>query len=227
MKLRKLAFPIEKTFSPSDPLAIDILRLMAGYNDLALVIEWLEEHLKEPEEFNEKTWAAGRLDLQLRLLFAMMHETLNVLVEIQKQPDFPKLEKGFDSNGQEALGFLRKIRAGQDELGKRLLTLTRNKTTYHYDHIEFRDGLRRLLDRFGKDSEAIILLIGGNSGQEQYYFMLADVIRAEIIQGLTGAANKDSMDKLLELTRAFGAFIESLLMAYASARGLKTDFRLK
>jgi hypothetical protein len=106
IKLRKLSFPIEKTFPPSDPLAIDILRLMAGYNDMALVIEWLEEHLKEPEEFNEKTWAAGRLDLQLRLLFAMMHETLNVLVEIQKQQDFPKLEKGLDGNGQGALGFL-------------------------------------------------------------------------------------------------------------------------
>jgi hypothetical protein len=60
MKLRKLSFPIEKTFSPSDPLAIDILRLMAGYNDMALFIEWLEEHLKEPEEFDEKnlgSWA--------------------------------------------------------------------------------------------------------------------------------------------------------------------------
>jgi hypothetical protein len=57
--------------------------------------------------------------------------------------------------------------------------------------------------------------------------MLADAIRAEIIQGITGAGNKDSMDKLLELTRSFGAFIESLLIAYASARGLKTDFRWK
>jgi hypothetical protein len=57
--------------------------------------------------------------------------------------------------------------------------------------------------------------------------MLADAIRAEIIQGLTGAANKDYMDKLLELTRSFGTFIESLLITYASARGLKTDFRLK
>src|SRR5713101_7866276 len=154
MKLRKLSFPTEKTFPPSEPLAIDILRLMAGYNDMALVIEWLEEHLKEPEEFNEKTWAAGRLDLQLRLLFAMMLETLNVLVEIQKQPDFPRLEKVLDDNGQNALGFLQQIRAGQDDLGKKLPTLTRNKTTYHYDHVEFRDGLKRLLDRFGKDSEA-------------------------------------------------------------------------
>ena len=227
MRLRKISFPIEKTFPPSDPLAIDILRLMAGYNDMALVIEWLEEQLKEPEEINEKTWAAGRLDLQLRLLFAMMHETLNVLAEIQKQGDFPKLEKGLDGNGQRALGVLQQIRAGQDELGKRLLTLTRNKTTYHYDYAEFRDGLNRLLDRFGKDSAAIILFIEGASGQEQYYFMLADAIRAEIIQSLTGAANKECMDKLLELTRSFGTFIESVLIAYASDPDLKANFRLK
>lgn len=227
MKLRTLSFPVEKTFPPSDPIAIDILRIMAGYNDIALVIEWLEENLKEPAEFNEKTWAAGRLDLQLRLLFAMMHETLNVLVEIQKQPGFSKLEKVLDENGHGALGFLRQIRAGQDELGKRLLTLTRNKTTYHYDHVEFRDGLKRLLDRFSKNSAAIILFIEGKSAQEQYYFMLADAIRAEIIQGLTGAENKQYLDKLLELTRSFGAFIESLLKAYASDRGLKTDFSLK
>jgi hypothetical protein len=227
MKSRPLSFPIEKTFPPTDPLAVDILRLMAGYNDIALVIEWLEEHLEEPEEFHQKMWAGGRLDLQLRLLFAMMHETLNVLVEIQKQPDFPSLEKRLDHTGQKALGFLQQIRAGQDDLGKQLLTLTRNKTTYHYDHDEFRDGLKRLLDRSDKDSTASMLFIEGNSGQEQYYFMLADAIRAEIIQGLTGAANKQYLDKLLELTRSFGTFIESLLKAYASDRGLMTDFSFK
>jgi len=227
MKLRKLSFPIENTFPSTCPLAIDILRLMAGYNDMAIVIEWLEERLKEPEEFDEKTWAAGRLDLQLRLLFAMMHETLNVLVEIQKQPDFPKLEKSLDDNGQAALGFLRQIRAGQDELGRRLLALTRNKTAYHYDHVEFREGLKRLLDHFGPNSPATILFIEGESGQEQYYFMLVDAIRAEITHGLTGPENKQYLDKLLELTRSFGTFIESLLKAYASDRGLKTDFSLK
>jgi hypothetical protein len=227
MKLRALSFPIEKTFPPSDPLAIDVLRLMAGYNDVALVIEWLEEHLKEPEEFHEKTWAAGRLDLQLRLLFAMMHELLNVIEDIQKRPGFPQLEKGFDDNGQNALGYLRQIRTGQDDLGRRLLALTRNKTAYHYDHVEFREGLKRLLDHFGSNSPATILFIEGESGQEQYYFMLVDAIRAETTHGLTGAENKQYLDKLLELTRSFGTFIESLLEAYAYDRGLKTDFSLK
>jgi hypothetical protein len=90
--LRKLSFSIEKTFPSSDPPAIDIFRLMAGYNDMVLVIEWLEAHLKEPEDFDEKTWAAGRLDLQIRSLFGVMHESLNVLIGIQQQPEFPKLE---------------------------------------------------------------------------------------------------------------------------------------
>lgn len=157
MKLRTLSFPIEKTFPPSDPLAIDILRLMAGYNDMALIIEWLENHLDEPADFDEKTWAAGRLDLQIRLLFAMMHETLNVLVEIEKQSGFAKLEKDLDGNGEEALAYLRQIRSGQDTLGAALLHSSRNKTTYHYDHNKFRDALKRLIDRFGKDSPINLL----------------------------------------------------------------------
>jgi hypothetical protein len=227
MNLRTLSFPIEKAFPSSDPFAIDILRLMAGYNDMALVIEWLEGHLKEPEDSNEKSWAAGRLDLQLRLLFAMMHETLNVLAKIEKRSAFQKIEKTLDSNGQTALAYLRQIKGGQDKFGEALLKLSRNKTTYHYDYDQFKDGLKRLINRFGKDSEIGLLFIKTQSGQEQYYFMLADVIRAEVTQGITGAANKEYLEKLLGLTRSFGAFIESLLIAYASDRGIATDFRLK
>lgn len=227
MKIRTISLPIAATFPPSDPLAVDLLRLMAGYNDMALVIEWLEAHLKEPEDFNEKTWAAGRLDLQIRLLFGMMHESLNVLVGIQKQPDFPKLESTLDRNGQSALAYLRQIENGQDKLGKTLLAITRHKTAYHYDYNEFREGLQRLLQRFGNDSSANLLFIEGNSGQEQYYFMLADIIRAEITQGLTDADNKQYLDKLLQLTRSFGTFIESLLKAYASIRNLNIDISLK
>jgi len=227
MKIRPITFPIENSFPPSDPLAIDILRLMAGYNDLALIIEWQEDYLKEPPDTNDKTWAAGRLDMQLRLLYSVMHETLNVLQDIQKQPDFPKLERRLDSNGRDALNSLQQIRNGQDELGRKFLTLSRNKTAYHYDHNQFKDGLKRLIDRFGRDCTGNLFFMEHKSGREQYYFPLADMIRAEITQGLTGAANKEYLDKLLALTRSFGIFMESLLIAYASERGLKLDFSFK
>ncbi len=227
MKIRPVSFLIEKTFPPSDPLAIDILRLMAGYNDLALIIEWLEEHLKEPMDQHEKLWTAGRLDLQLRLLFAIMHEILNVMEDLQEQPGFPQLEKRLDDKGRSALGYLRKIRTGQDDFGKKMLAMTRHKTAYHYDHDQFKVGLDRLLERYGHDNKTSILFIEGASGQEQFYFTLADMIRVEITQGLTGAANTEYLDKLLALTRSFGAFMESLLIAYASGRGLTTDFSFK
>jgi len=227
MKIRPVSFPIEKTFPPSDPLAIDLLRLMAGYNDLALVIEWLEEHLEEPDDQHEKSWAAGRLDLQLRLLFAIMHEILNVMEDLQGRPGFPQLEKRLNEKGRIALGYLRRIRTGQDNLGKKMVAMTRHKTAYHYDHNEFREGLTRLLDGFGRDSTTNLLFVEHKSGSEQYYFLLADMIRAEITQGLTGEANKEYLDKLRELTSSFGVLMESFLIAYASDRGLKIDFSFK
>ena len=88
MKIRDQSFALKGMFPADDPCAIDLLRLMSGYNDLALIVDWLESHKKVQADFSEQSWAAGRLDLQIRLLRSILHESLIVLEEAEKVPAF-------------------------------------------------------------------------------------------------------------------------------------------
>lgn len=227
MRIRKEQFTIAKTFPPDDHLAIDLLRLMAGYNDLALIIEWQEAHLKEPEDFYETTWAAGRFDLQVRLLRAIMYEILKVIDELEKLEDFQKLKTMLTDEGKLSLERLHQVSAGKDSFGKRLLALTRNTTAYHYDRNLFKHALKRLITRYSGDADTNLLFIEDRFGHEQYYFSVADFVRVEIVEGLTGEGGTKELETLMELTRAFGSLLEDLLVSYTRLRGLPVNFALR
>ena len=227
MEIRLEPFNVSETFPPSDPLAVDLLRLMAGYNDLAFVVEWVEAHLTEPDDDNEKTWAAGRLDLKLRLLYAIMYETLSVLDQMPHEDGFSRLERQLNQSGRSALTRLQQVRTGEDDVGKRLLNITRHKIAYHYDHGLFKKALSQVIERSGKTGRINLMFIKGMSGREQYYCFLADVVRAKISDDLVGGDTKRSLDTLLDLTRTFGTFLESFLIAYSQDRGLRIKFDLR
>ena len=227
MTIRTQSFTIVKAFPPDDPLAVDLLRLMAGYNDIVLVVEWLGSNLEEPHDYHEKMWAAGRLDLQIRLLRATMHEILNVLEEMERLRHLSRLEGQIDEDGQSALTRLREVRKGQDEFSRRLLAMTRHTIAYHYDHGVFEKGLKRLLARYGENSQADLMFIEGRSGHEYYYLALADAVRVESVEGLTGGDGREELDALQDLTRALGTFLESLLKAYGRSNKIDLNFELR
>ncbi len=223
---RAVDFPIATTFPPSDPVAVDLLRLQAAHNDLFFLFEWVDAHLQIPGSHEAKLLAASRWSLQFRLLAATMHEALQVLDGLENGSGFPALERRLDADGRSSLARLRRVRSGQDPFGKSLLAIVRHKTAYHYDHAEFSRGLHRLLAHFGHDNRSNVLLIENAFRQEDFVFPLVDALRVEISRGLT--AQHDSrkrLDTLLELVRAYGTLVESLLVAYADDRQLTTNFR--
>lgn len=218
------SFSIAKTFPASDPVAVDLLRLQAAYNDLSLVWEWASAHKKAPKDPLATKVANSRSFLQLRLLAATIWEALKVVEEMEKLPGFQRLKEKMDAVGCRNLKRLQRVLSGRHPLSKIFLATTRNKTTYHYDRKEFKNGLRRLLGRYGKDSESDILSVEGANVEEHFHFELPDEIRAELVAGTTGADVDQLLENLLDLSTTFGTFAERLCAAYCKDRGMEINF---
>lgn len=223
------SFPVAKIFPSSDPLAVDLLRLMAGYNDLAYIVAWTDAHKRIPGIPAALTLAAGRWFLQLRLMAAILHEILDVLDSIQKLSGFRDLEGSLDRDAQAALDQLRSVRAGGDGTINRVLERTRDKTTFHFDRGKFRNGLNRMLARFGQDCKSTVLAVYEGTPQEvRPHYVLADEIRTEIAFGLTGAGGgQEELVAVINLVRALTTFLDGLFKAYLEDRGLESQFTLK
>lgn len=218
------SFLIEKTFPASDPVAVDLLRLQAAYNDLSFVWEWASAHKKAPKGRLATKVADSRLFLQFRQLAAIIWEALKVVNEMERLAGFKHLEKQMDGEGRRNLKRLQRVLSGRDPLRKKFLAITRHKATYHYDRDQFAQGLKRVLSRHGRDSRCDILSIEGSNVEEHFHFELPDQIRAEIIVGLTGADVNELLHNLLDLSKAFGTFLERLCAAYCKDRGLEISF---
>lgn len=219
------SFLIEKAFPPTDPVAVDLLRLQAAYNDLSFVWEWASAHKKAPKDLLATKVADSRSFLQVRQLGAIIWEALKVVEEMEKCPGLQHLEKQMDKDGRCNLKRLRRVLSGRDPLSKKFLAITRHATTYHYDRDQFTRGLKRVLSSHGKDSQCDILSIQGSRVEDHFHFELPGQIRAEIIVGLTGADVNELLRNLLDLSKAFGTFLERLCAAYCKDRGLTINFR--
>ncbi len=66
------SFLIEKAFPPTDPVAVDLLRLQAAYNDISFTWEWATAHKKAPKGRLATKVADSRSFLQFRQLAAII-----------------------------------------------------------------------------------------------------------------------------------------------------------
>jgi len=218
-------FLIENAFPPTDPVAVDLLRLQAAYNDLSFVWEWAGAFKKAPNNPLAAKVADSRSFLQVRQLAAIIWEALKVVKEMEKLAGFRHLETQMDGEGRRNLKRLQKVLSSQDPRSKKFLAITRHKATYHYDRGQFAQGLKRVLSLHGTDSQCDILSIEGSNVEEHFHFELPDQIRAEFIVGVTGVEVNELLHNLLDLSKAFGTFLERLCAAYCKDRGLEINFR--
>lgn len=94
-------FPLGTVFPLNDVIALDLLRLMAGFNDLSYLTEWVDAYfagsmVKDPAKQN---LAAGRWFCQLRFITSVMHEVLKVVNDLKGQKEFAILREQLDENG--------------------------------------------------------------------------------------------------------------------------------
>jgi hypothetical protein len=90
---------ISKVFPIDNPMAIDILRLMSGCNDIYFLEEWVKGHMRTPTHRDALSLATGRNALQMRLMYSVLHESLVVIHQLKRRAGFEKLEPLLDEAG--------------------------------------------------------------------------------------------------------------------------------
>ena len=224
-------FVIKEAFPPESPLAIDLLRLMAAYNDIREVIDWMGEHQSAPTKpIARKKWRV-RAGIQHRFLFALMHEAFQILDQLHSLEEFREVEKLLEPEGKESLQHLRKAQRGGKQSIRARLTMGRNKVTFHYDRDDFRDGLIKLFRVDAEKTEAEVLF----QGTSRVYYMLSEDVRDIIVYEFESQVDGEIVEKVLgeflgEVTRLqkeLVNFLEELFIAYMKSRGIKHCFQTK
>ena len=203
---------IGQVFPATDPIAIDLLRLMCGCCDLFHVAKWIFGSMQRPKEFGGVVVAHGKTMLQFRLLASYLHESLNVLQHLVNCPEFYVLRSLLNQDNTHDLAELQNIRLKGEAFTSKdwgiseVIRRARHTASFHYDIKETREALNRWTTdefKFGKEGYFVVEL---DRTQEKAwpYYAIADLVRAEISFGLTNENfdknNKDLLDLVRRLT---------------------------
>src|SRR5262245_2484153 len=223
---------ISKIFPIEDPIAIDILRLMSGCNDIYFLEEWVKGHMQTPTDRHALGIATGRNALQMRLMYSVLHESIVVIHQFRQRAGFEKLEQLLDGSGKEALGQLLTIKLkgldfeNQDWGINEAILRARHKTTFHYDPDKLKEALQRWLrDHSEKEESYIVIQEKDRILGTWPYYAVADMVRAEVAFGIRNANHSDNLDRAFDLMRCLAAFTDSLFRAYVEERKLHEFIR--
>lgn len=225
-------FSIERAFPPTDPLAIDILRLLAAYNDFSSVDEWLLQDLQYENDnlsvVSRVQFTVSKIDLQLRLLGSILHEAIQTLEEFVAAPSSETLLNQLDATGKNTLQKLLAIPKGTDMFSRTVLAVTRHKLSYHYDKTVFQQGLRALLLSSECNKMSNLLLLQGEAPRRAFYFRLADDLRREALKqhGKDGQSHPE-LRVIFETQDLFRTLLQQLLTVYAKQRDLNFGLDLQ
>jgi hypothetical protein len=222
-------FSIEKAFSPSDPVAVDLLRLLAAYNDFSSVDEWLLQDLSKDNEelsfISKIHFTVSKIDLQLRLLGSILHEAILTIDEFADSPSSQAVLRELDSVGMSTLQKLRAIPKGTDQFSRTVLAVTRHKLSYHYDKTVFEQGLRAIIQSHEPDKQTDLLLLHAEAPRRSFYFALADDLRREALQKHSkDGKSHPELQILFETHDMFRNLLRQLLAIYAKQRDLDFNF---
>ena len=173
-------FPIKTAFPPSDPLATDIVRLLAAYNDFSSIEDWIYQDRPKEEYLSVQSridFIVSKIDLQWRLLGSILHESLPVIDQFATSPSSKPILEKLNEEGRAALDKLLSIPRGDEPFSRKILAFTRNKLSYHYDIPVFQQGLNALLESKGDAAFSHVLLLTDEHPRREFYFPLADDVR--------------------------------------------------
>ena len=221
-----MTFTVAKVFPPTDLLAIDLLRLMAAYNDLREVAEWMEAPSGTPSEKVELDIDRMKLGLLYRTLLGILHEAFRVIDSMQT-PDFKRVAEGLTPDGRLALDRLR--RAGDDLRSQ--LAHSRNTAIFHYEQDEFARALARYVTIFSeKDKTGSRFIFKGNVA----WYLLPDSLRELIVYDFhtaddlakTGDKVGGFLRRAIEVHSNMKTFLEEMMVAYLKDRKLSDQLQM-
>lgn len=222
-------FTVSKVFPPTSRLGIDILRLMAAYNDMSEIIAgWMGANLSLPKKPIASSKARMRMGIQHRLLMAFMHEALTVFDGMQGSEEFKRAEKLLNDSGQKALKNLRRASGSPDLIRSRIAD-ARNTVIFHYDEEAFASAASRYGEIFKERDEAKSKIIVERGGRA-YYFLpehLRDIItfkfESEVKLDDIPAKVGGLIRKVTSLQRDLFEFLEELMRIYLDERGILAE----
>ena len=182
---------IPLSFPADDPIAIDLLRLMAAYNDLIALAEWASVDKSLTDDEADNIIRIDRRFLKLRMIASFFYEAMKVLEELESEPDFKgQLVKRLSRAGLEALKRLRAVRCGEDLSIRHLLDRTRNLATFHY----LKPPYKKALSHMSPSHKPFPVVIRYEDGDARRWYPLAEHLKLET----AFAIGTQDMDSLLE-----------------------------
>jgi hypothetical protein len=225
-KWRELFFTVQRIFPPSDLVGLDILRLMAVYNDIGRIIDCMRKEPANQTDPKCKKVSNARMAMYLRLTIGLLHEAMEVLLQMQELPAFTEMEKALDRRGLEALKVLREARTDYKTSLLRLMDRIRNKATFHYIRNEFAEGIKEFKAKRGEDVESSFILEKYPDGKVRAYYLLADHVRDAAGFGIVSAEETSKIIKdITFLQGQLFVFLDTAFEWYARQRDLKDEFR--
>ena len=221
-------FTVSKVFPTTSQLGIDILRLMAAFNDISEIVGWMAGTFSVPKKPITLSKARVRMGIQHRLLMAFMHEALTVFDGMQGGEEFKKAEKLLNDSGKMALKKLRRA-SGSPDLIRSQIADARNTVVFHYDEEAFAKAAARYVEIFKEKDEAQSKIIVERGGKA--YFLLAENLRDIVVfkfeskvklEDITEKVG-DVIRKVTSLQGDLFSFLEDLLRVYLQDRGLLSE----
>jgi hypothetical protein len=208
---------------------MDILRLMAAYNDLSEILDWMVGTRAVISKRIAWKRARIRMSIQNRILLGLLHEAFMVFDQMQATQEFKTMEEMgiLSKRGKVALTNLRLANSGGASSMRRRLRLGRNQVAFHYDRDAFEEGATMFSKMFvDRDrAESLIMYEGGRA-----YFYFAEQVRENVAFGFNekdgDAQIAVKLGKYLQdsttLTQAMGQFLDEVFVAYTNMKDLES-----
>lgn len=219
---------VSQVFPATDPIAIDLLRLMCGCSDIFHVSKWIFGSKQRPKQFGAVLIAHGRTMLQVRLLASFVHESLSVLQHLTDCPGFDSLRSQLPDDCARDLVALQSIKLKGEAFSSRdwgvneVILRSRHTASFHYDIKQMEETLKRWSAdqfRFGEKGYFVVEFDDQLEGALAYY-AIADLVRAEISFGLTNEKYEENLKDLLDIMRRVTGTVQALFFAYVELHDL-------
>lgn len=224
---REYSFIVSKVFSPSDRLGLEILSLMAAYNDMGRIVDWMKaEWVKVAKDVPanpiDRAIYEGLICMQIRMTMGFLHEAYEAVERMVRIDDFNKLEELLDDTGRQA--FKELLEEKTNGSISKMLEYIRNKAAFHYIAPKLGEAIKTFQNEFGKDFESSFIYEGTPPTVKAYY-LLADDLRNAIAFGIKPSEPKKLLDETLKIQLNLYRFLESAHKAHIKLRGTQNEFK--
>ncbi len=216
---------VKEVFPPSDLLGMDILRLMAAYNDLIHIMDWTRAFKGSKKEGTTRKIALSRFSLQLRLSLSLLLEAVEVIKQMKSLDEFENFRSTLSEPGKDALDYITEAIDPFEESLLQLMDRIRNKTTFHYIRKEFQDAIKEFKKKRGENVQSSFIFEGKEPNVRAYY-LLADHLREAAGFGIGPDEEKDRKiaKQIFRFQVALITFLDQAMEAYGNDRGIRDAF---